>query len=573
MNAFHEFAVRWFAWMVAASWQLALLVCLVAIISVALRGASPRLRHGLWLLVLLKVFLPPHLTAPWSLGRLAVAPVAGLMGVPASELAGPLPSAMQGNLTDGQPSSTPPRERPFDPSAALLAVWAGGCLVFWGAVVWRYVRLARAIRSGPAIDEGPVRIALERIALDLGLRHVPDLYATDLVTSPFLFGLFRPAIVLPCKLLHELSEMELRAVLTHELVHVQRFDTWVGWLQVLAQGVFWFHPFVWWANGQLRQARECACDENVLRLSPIEPQPYGESILRVLTASRGRSLAGGSLIGVFERGVQLQERLENIMNYKPRRHFDWGSRLTLAAAALVLLPMSPGDAQTAAADRAQPRIVKTSPQVGATDVAPGLQEITVTFDLDMAEGMSWTGGPPEFPPLDESRKPRWKDARTCGLPVKLEPGTYYRVGINSKSHQNFQSKSGVPARPTAIYFTTQGASEKVQALARIPEVISLEPENGAADVDPKTAQLRVTFNMPMGEGMSWTGGGPKFPEIPEGKKPSWSKDRLNCTLPVALKPEHDYELGLNSASHKNFQSASGVPLKPVAYRFRTAAAK
>ena len=66
-----DFASYWLRWAVEASWQLAVLVCIVAIVSRLLRSASPRLRHGLWLLVLIKAFLPPMLTSPWSLGRLA----------------------------------------------------------------------------------------------------------------------------------------------------------------------------------------------------------------------------------------------------------------------------------------------------------------------------------------------------------------------------------------------------------------------------------------------------------------------------------------------------------------------
>jgi hypothetical protein len=93
------------------------------------------------------------------------------------------------------------------------------------------------------------------------------------------------------------------------------------------------------------------------------------------------------------------------------------------------------------------------------------------------------------------------------------------------------------------------------------------------DVDPETKALRVTFDMPMEGGMSWTGGGPHFPSGPDGKKASWSKDAKTCTLPVVLESGHDYELGLNSLSHINFQSKWGVPLAPVVYRFGTRGAK
>jgi len=262
------------------------------------------------------------------------------------------------------------------------------------------------------------------------------------------------------------------------------------------------------------------------------------------------------------------------MNFTPNQNeFGWATRLGVAAFALAFLPMSSGAAPGIAADGPNPLIVKTSPQVGATGIDPSLSEITVTFDRDMGTGMSWTGSPPEFPPIDESRKPMWKDLRTCALPVKLEKASFYRVGINSAVHQNFRSAAGSPALPSAIFFTTKGAAAEVEAQLTAPEIKSMEPNNGAMNVDPKTTELKVTFNMPMNSGMSWTGGGPSFPKLAEGKKASWSADGLTCTLPVTLAPAHDYQLGLNSANHKNFQSKAGVSLEPVVYRFRTAGAK
>lgn len=219
-----------------------------------------------------------------------------------------------------------------------------------------------------------------------------------------------------------------------------------------------------------------------------------------------------------------------------------------------------------------PRVVSTVPEVGATDVDPDLESITVTFDQDMAGGYSFTGGGPDYPTIPSGKGPVWKDKRTCVLPVKLEKAHFYRVGINSQSFQNFRSEVGLSAIPSAIYFTTEGASEELKKqVQQVPEIVSITPENGSKDVDPNITEIRVTFNMPMGAGFSWTGGGPHFPEIPAGAKPSWSEDGKTCTLPVKLKPGWDYTLGLNSISFKNFQSSAGIPLKPVLYEIRTKA--
>jgi hypothetical protein len=230
-----------------------------------------------------------------------------------------------------------------------------------------------------------------------------------------------------------------------------------------------------------------------------------------------------------------------------------------------------GGLSSAQAAQGAPQIVSTTPARGASDVAPTLKEITVTFDRDMEGGMSWTGGGPEFPTTPAGKQAHWRDKRTCVLPVKLQSGHHYRVGINSQSYRNFRSEAGVPALSSAIYFTTEGASDEPKRDTQAPKIVSVKPPIGAKDVSPDLKELRVTFNVPMGGGCSWTGGGPEFPTIPEGKKPFWTEDHKTAVLPVELKPNSQYRLGLNSQSFKNFRSADGVPLEPVVYTFKTGA--
>jgi hypothetical protein len=307
------------------------------------------------------------------------------------------------------------------------------------------------------------------------------------------------------------------------------------------------------------------------------------------------------MVGIFERGSRLQTRLEEIMSFDPKkRRFGWLSRAALVVAALVLLPMAAPSAQTQRGEQPMaeaedtssvvetdtavgarrptsrprtnwPTIVATKPEIGATEVDPSIKEISVTFDRDMDRGgYSWTGGGPSFPPSPEGADASWVDERTCVLPVQLKRGAFYRVGINSSSHQNFRSATGVPAETAAIYFTTRGASRGVASRVRVPEVVECEPENGADGVDPTLKTLRVTFNMPMDtSSFSWTGGGPTFPTIPQGAKAGWSRDGRTALLPVKLESGKHYELGLNSVSHKNFASKWGVPLAPVRYEFST----
>jgi beta-lactamase regulating signal transducer with metallopeptidase domain len=598
MTTLERIAGAWLDWAIAASWQIALLVCLISALTYLLRDVSPRLRYGLWLLVLLKAFLPPTLTTVWSVGAWGIAPV---VDAGQATLAENLNIAIANQQPDGTavPDTSAVIETTpnvLQPGNVLLITWLVGCLALWLAVAWRYRRLIQLIETMRHVDEGPVRVELERLAAQFSIRTAPDIYVTDRATSPMLMGTFKPKIILPSSLLEKLDSEKLRMILAHEVVHWRRYDTWVGWLQVLVQGLFWFHPLVWFANARIRHERECACDETVLREEPENRESYGETILRVLTMARGRSLVAANLVGIFERGSRLQTRLEEIMSFDPtRRRFGWISRAALVGVALLLLPMAapgvqsdqPADVQAAAkpettqgsadntaASRPKtnwPTTVSTTPKIGATDVDPSLKEISVTFDRDMdVTGYSWTGGGEFYPEMPDGATPVWIDKRTCVLPVRLKKGAFYRVGINSTSYQNFKSALGVPAPTSAIYFATEGASRAVASRVRVPKVVEMEPENGATDVDPGVKALRVKFDISMNtDGFSWTGGGPTFPKIPNGQKPRWLRDGKTCVLPVQLELGKKYELGLNSFSHKNFTSKWGVPLEPVRYTFQT----
>ncbi len=571
----HTLVEQWETWIVAISWQLVVWVALIAVVCWLARKASPQVRYLLWLLVLVKVFLPPTLALPWGFGTWGIDPV--WQRFQDDDRFASLPQVVASQTADDQADQLHDEvgKSPVHGSLSpLFLLWLAGCLAVWLVAVWQYRRLVKAIDAMEPVDEGPLRITLERVALELGEQQTPDLYLSNTAVSPYLFGVLRPRVVIPRQLVENVSEADQRSVLAHELSHWKRRDLWVGWLQVIAQGLLWFHPVMWWANARLRQERECACDERVLRTTACDPAAYGESLLRVLSAVRARAVFQGNLVGVFEPGANLQQRLEKIMNYEPEQAgMKPGWCAVLAGLLLVFLPMAAITRAKSDAPAEPPSlpawVAATSPDIGATGVDPKTNEITITFDRDMGQGMSWTGGPPLFPETPQDSKANWRDKRTCVLPVKLQPGQYYRVGINSTSYQNFRSEAGEPAPCTALYFCTEGATKAVESRVRVPQITKMIPANGATGVDPATKVLRVTFHVPMGEGMSWTGGGDNFPQSPEGKKAQWSADGKTCILPVSLMPEHEYQLGINSRSHINFQSKWGVPVEPVVYWFKT----
>ncbi len=107
---------------------------------------------------------------------------------------------------------------------------------------------------------------------------------------------------------------------------------------------------------------------------------------------------------------------------------------------------------------AQPcRVIATQPPAGASKVDPGLKAVRVSFSQPMMiDRWSFVKNPNlgRFPQL--GGKPRFVDPKTCVLPVKLEPGVTYAVGVNTGGFSNFrpQAAPNKPCAPYQIIFTT-----------------------------------------------------------------------------------------------------------------------
>jgi beta-lactamase regulating signal transducer with metallopeptidase domain len=98
----------------------------------------------------------------------------------------------------------------------------------------------------------------------------------DLTTG--VFGILRPVVILPGKVMEVLEPQQLQAVLAHETCHVRRRDNLTAALHRCVEVVFWFHPLVWWLGANLLREREAACDEAVVD-DGHEQGVYAEAIL------------------------------------------------------------------------------------------------------------------------------------------------------------------------------------------------------------------------------------------------------------------------------------------------------
>jgi len=104
-------------------------------------------------------------------------------------------------------------------------------------------------------------------------------------------------------------------------------------------------------------------------------------------------------------------------------------------------------------DSAAPVVVKTVPEAGGKDVAPGVVEIRVTFSKEMTDkswspSSVWQNSTPAI-----VGEPRYEaDRKTWVIKVKLEPGKTYGYWLNSQKFDNFKDAQGHPAVPYLLTF-------------------------------------------------------------------------------------------------------------------------
>lgn len=165
-----------------------------------------------------------------------------------------------------------------------------------------------------------------------------NVWESDRVETPFIFGTFRPRIYLP----YRLEEASRGLVVEHERAHLRRLDNWAKPLAFTLLAVYWFNPFLWIAYFLLCRDIEVACDERVAKkLSDDDRRRYAAALLKCGTERR--SLVGCPL-AFGEIGVR--QRIFSIIGYKKPMIWVVVISLILCAVAAVCLLTVP---QTAVA--------------------------------------------------------------------------------------------------------------------------------------------------------------------------------------------------------------------------------
>lgn len=359
----------------------AFVLFIVVVRALALHRLPKRMFAVLWVLAALRLLLPCSIPLPQGV-KIPV------VSVPVGGGAVPDTTAMSTGGTASGAWAVPmgaavPANTGFGGVAAM--VWLAGVAlmgVYFGALyVWTWRRLRSSVR-----DDAP---AVRRFLAEQTLRRPLRVRQSPLVTSALTYGILRPVIVLPEDMERD-DEAALTYVLTHELIHIRRFDAVAKLVFAAALCVHWFNPLAWVLYVLANRDLELSCDEAVLNtLGGKEKMFYALTLIN-MEESRSRGLP---LYSHFSK-LAIEERIEAIMKYKKRTF------MTAFLAAVLVMGATTAFATSVETDKA----LSPGRQSSSVNVEKIENESTILSYVNPNDGQtyySWDGGKTFEPMTDE----------------------------------------------------------------------------------------------------------------------------------------------------------------------------
>ena len=297
----------------------------------------------LWSVVMVRLLVPYSLSSPFSayslLERAEVAEQ-----VPANIIIPPMPDFSAVNTTQTTQTTgvdIPTTEALTTTVDLLTAVWLAGVLVFSLFFAISYIRcLNKFGESLPVEDE-----FISQWLNDHKLFRIISVRQSDMIGAPLTYGIFRPVILLPKKLLQDKTPdlKELKYVLSHEYLHIRRFDAVFKLFLTAALCVHWFNPLMWVMFVIANRDIEISCDEGVVRmLGEDEKTDYAMALIRM----EEKKSAAAPLVTHFNKN-SIKERIVNIMKFKKT------TALALISAAFITLGTTAAFATSAKTEKSE----------------------------------------------------------------------------------------------------------------------------------------------------------------------------------------------------------------------------
>lgn len=223
------------------------------------------------------------------------------------------PTVQQSTPTEQPPQAEetkPAISLPVEPSALIWGIGAAALGLYFVVGYWR---ATREFDMSLPVEHPFCGEWLQRQKEKMPLRRQIRIRQFDRIGTPLTYGVRKPTILLPNQTLEE-QPKTLTYILTHEYVHIRRFDCVSKLLLSAVLCLHWFNPLVWVMYVLANRDLELSCDEMVLRLLGIENRSaYAMALLEMEEKRSGF----GALYSAFGKNA-IEERIGAIMKMKKR---------------------------------------------------------------------------------------------------------------------------------------------------------------------------------------------------------------------------------------------------------------
>lgn len=425
---------------ISASW----LVLAVLVLRVLLKKAPRWVNVLLWGLVGVRLVCPISIESGWSLIPSAetVSPEIMLTQTPELQSGVPaLDSTLNPVIRDWFAPEPAASANPFQILIPVLSgIWLAGMGILLLYTAVSVLSLRRRMRTA--------------------VRYRDNIFHSENVGSPFVFGIVSPRIYLP----FALDEQTLPHVIAHEQAHIRRKDHWWKPLGFLLLTVHWFNPLMWLGYGLLCRDIELACDEKVIRsLKSEERADYTQALLNC-SVSRARIAAYPLAFGE----VGVKERVKSVMRYKKATFWIVAASVLVCVIAAVCFLTNPRQDSFSVSV-----VIPAGHQEGfvysQTEISPTKNTILVTS----GEGLGDTEvilKPVEVRQENAYDEPAYL---TPGMPTKLEAekGGWFRIGIRAANPTDQDRTVSVNVKYVQVRVAANasvflGDASKVSAIAQ-----------------------------------------------------------------------------------------------------------
>ena len=306
-----------------------LILFIVVIRALAIHRLPKTTFLALWMIAALRLLLPFSIPLTFNIH----------IGLDVfSDVVQELPS---GNIASTLPGDSPPS---YDIGTAVPSpatehistfeiLWLVGVLLLAIYFSISYFRSMRKFRMSIPDNTPYIQnwLTAHQISRPLAVR------SSDLISSPLTYGILHPVILLPKKLDRN-DQVALKYVLTHEYVHIRRFDAITKILFAAVLCIHWFNPLVWVMYVLANRDMELSCDAWVIRMMGEKNRSsYALMLIKMEEKRSGMS----ALYSHFGKNA-ISERIEAIMKFKKTSILACAFALVLVVGATTAFATSSG---------------------------------------------------------------------------------------------------------------------------------------------------------------------------------------------------------------------------------------